>query len=128
MRFLHNKWLWVGVLVLTIPMHFPQWFAGLPTPMRKTQLEWVINLNVGYAHLSRGMNMYTIDSLYSAVTPRDLPILAQLLNDPDLVKRMTTAEVLARLGPAGQAILRNSSSEEAQNVLHELAEAQKANK
>lgn len=62
--------------------------------IRYLELKAVIYLNSGFAHLSRGMNQYTIDALKNKVTEADIPILQALTDDKDHVTSMTATEVL----------------------------------
>ncbi len=36
----------------------------------------MIDRNTGFAHMTRGMNMYTLVALLSCVSERDIPVLA----------------------------------------------------
>jgi hypothetical protein len=78
---------------------------------RYAELRRVINRNTGFAHATRGVNMYTLYALRGCVTENDLPVLERLLSDKDRVTRMAAAEVLADLKPAGQDVLRAKLSE-----------------
>ena len=73
---------------------------------RYTELRRVIDRNTGFAHATRGVNMYTLYALRGCVTEKDLPVLERLLSDKDRITRMATADVLADLGPAGQEAVR----------------------
>jgi hypothetical protein len=73
---------------------------------RYAELRRVINRNTGFAHATRGVNMYTLYALRGCVTENDLPVLERLLSDKDRVTRMAAADVLADLKPAGQDVLR----------------------
>ena len=73
---------------------------------RYAELRRVIDRNTGFAHATRGVNMYTLYALRGCVTERDIPVLERLLSDKDRVTRMATADVLADLKPAGQDVLR----------------------
>ena len=73
---------------------------------RYAELRRIINRNTGFAHATRGVNMYTLYALRGCVTENDLPVLERLLSDKDRVTRMATAGVLADLRPAGQDVLR----------------------
>lgn len=83
--------------------------AACATPegsnLRYRELAKVINRNVGYAHMTRGFNMCTILALRDAVTDKDIEVLAQLLESNDSIHRMTAANVLSVLGPAGVTAL-----------------------
>lgn len=78
---------------------------------RYAELRRVINRNTGFAHATRGVNMYTLHALRGCVTEKDLPVLERLLSDKDRVTRMAAADVLADLKPAGQDVLRAKLSE-----------------
>jgi hypothetical protein len=73
---------------------------------RYAELRRVIDRNTGFAHATRGVNMYTLYALRGCVTEKDIPVLERLLSDKDRVTRMATADVLADLKPAGQDVLR----------------------
>ncbi len=68
----------------------------------------IVNRNVGYGHMTRGMNMYTIEALDKATTVYDLPALKELLKDDDRITAMTAAEVMKRKGEAGTAALKEA--------------------
>jgi HEAT repeat protein len=80
--------------------------ASGQTAARYAELRRVINRNTGFAHATRGVNMYTLYALRGCVTEQDLPVLERLLSDKDRVTRMAAADVLADLKPAGQDVLR----------------------
>jgi hypothetical protein len=69
---------------------------------RYDELKRVIDRNTGLAHMTRGMNMYTLIALRSCVTERDVPVLTRLLTDRDHVTQLTAAGVMADLGEAGK--------------------------
>lgn len=99
------KFLWLAVIAL-----LGAWFlrsCGLIwNPLSHyDELKAVINRHVGYAHATRGMNMYTIAALRNTVTEKDIPLLTQMLSDHDHVTQMTAAHVLATLGPQGKQVL-----------------------
>ncbi len=71
----------------------------------KTKLKRVINRNTGFAHMTRGMNMYTLIALRSCVTDADLPVLRRLLFDRDYVTQLSAAGVLVDMGAGGRATL-----------------------
>jgi hypothetical protein len=73
---------------------------------RYAELRRVIDRNTGFAHSTRGVNMYTLYALRGCVTEKDIPVLERLLSDKDRIIRMATASVLADLGPAGQDVVR----------------------
>ena len=72
---------------------------------RYDELKRVIDRNTGYAHMTRGMNMYTLIALRECVTDFDIPVLIQMLSDNDSVTRMTAAGVLVDMGPPGRKAL-----------------------
>jgi len=72
---------------------------------REDELKRVINRNTGFAHMTRGMNMYTLIALRSCVTDADLPVLRRLLFDRDYVTQLSAAGVLADMGAGGRAAL-----------------------
>ena len=55
----------------------------------------MIDRNTGFAHMTRGMNMYTLVALRSCVSERDIPVLARMLADRDHVTQLSAANVLA---------------------------------
>jgi hypothetical protein len=69
---------------------------------RYAELRRVIDGNTGFAHATRGVNMYTLYALRGCVTEKDVPVLERLLSDKDRIIRMAAADVLADLGRAGQ--------------------------
>ena len=69
---------------------------------RYAELWKVVDRNTGFAHATRGVNMYTLFALRGCVTETDLPVLRRLLTDKDRIIRMATASVLADLGPDGR--------------------------
>ena len=75
---------------------------------RADELKRVIDRNTGFAHMTRGMNMYTLIALRSCVTERDVPVLAQLLTDRDHVTQMAAANVMSDLGEDGKRGLRQA--------------------
>jgi len=75
--------------------------AGQTSP-RYEELKRVIDRNTGFAHMTRGMNMFTLYALRSCVTEKDLPVLGQLLTDRDRVTRMSAANVLIDFGTPGK--------------------------
>ena len=72
---------------------------------REDELKRVINRNTGFAHTTRGMNMYTLIALRSCVTDADLPVLRRLLFDRDYVTQLSAAGVLVDMGAGGRAAL-----------------------
>ncbi len=75
---------------------------------RYDELKRVIDRNTGFAHMTRGMNMYTLIALRSCVTEQDVPVLTQLLGDRDHVTQLAAAYVLADLGEDGKRGLRQT--------------------
>jgi hypothetical protein len=73
---------------------------------RYAELRRVIDRNTGFAHATRGVNMYTLYALRGCVTEKDLPVLERLLSDKDRITRMAAASVLADFKPAGADVLR----------------------
>jgi len=73
---------------------------------RYDELKRVIDRNTGFAHMTRGVNMYTLIALRSCVTERDIPVLTQLLSDRDHVTQLAAAGVMADLGEGGKRGLR----------------------
>jgi hypothetical protein len=69
---------------------------------RYRELLAVIDRNTGLAHMTRGVNMYTLYALRSCVSDRDIPVLRDLLRDKDRVSRMAAASVLADMGARRQ--------------------------
>jgi hypothetical protein len=65
-------------------------------------LRRVIRSNVGFAHLTRGVNMYTLVALRSCVSTNDIGVLSQMLTDSDRLVRMASAYVLVDLGVEGR--------------------------
>ena len=83
-------------------------FIAAAEPSRADELKRVIDRNTGFAHMTRGMNMYTLIALRSCVTERDVPVLAQLLTDRDHVTQMAAANVMSDLGEDGKRGLRQA--------------------
>ena len=77
---------------------------------RADELKHVVNCNTGYAHMTRGVNMYTLIALRSCVTGADIPVLTQMLGDRDHVMQLAAAGVLVDLGAAGQRALETARS------------------
>jgi hypothetical protein len=75
---------------------------------RYDELKRVIDRNTGFAHMTRGMNMYTLIALRSCVTEQDVPVLTRLLTDRDHVTQLSAANVLADLGEDGKRGLRQA--------------------
>jgi hypothetical protein len=72
---------------------------------RYRQLRRVIDRNTGFAHMTRGVNMYTVYALRSCVDDHDIPLLGDMLRDKDRITRMAVASVLADLGVEGKKVL-----------------------
>jgi hypothetical protein len=72
---------------------------------RYDELKRVINRNTGYAHMTRGVNMYTLIALRSCVSESDIPVLTQMLFDKDYVLQLAAAGVLEDMGEAGRQAL-----------------------
>jgi hypothetical protein len=72
---------------------------------RYVELRRVIDRNTGFAHATRGVNMYTLYALRGCVDQRDLPVLRDMLRDRDRVTRMAVSSVLVDLGADGQKIV-----------------------
>lgn len=89
----------IGILLLTSAA-----FAG--TAARDAELRRVIDRNTGFAHATRGVNMYTLYALRGCVSAQDLPVLQRLLSGKDRIVRMAAASVLADLGAGGREIIR----------------------
>ena len=75
---------------------------------RADELKRVIDRNTGFAHMTRGVNMYTVIALRSCVTERDVPVLFQLLSDRDYVTQLASASVMADLGEDGTRALQQA--------------------
>lgn len=80
--------------------------AGHAESSRYRELKSVINKNTGFAHFTRGMNMYTLVALRECVTEKDMPVLTQMLQDRDHVTQLTAAGVLADMEDEGKQALR----------------------
>jgi len=77
---------------------------------RTDDLKRVVNRNTGYAHMTRGVNMYTLIALRSCVTESDIPVLTHMLDDRDYVMQLAAAGVLIDLGDAGRRALEAARS------------------
>lgn len=104
----------VGALLLGVTLAG----VGHAERSRYDELKKVIDRNTGFAHMTRGMNKYTVIALRECVTEKDLPVLTQLLQDRDHVTQLTAANVLADMGEAGTRALREglAKAREAQDV------------
>jgi hypothetical protein len=76
--------------------------AGAQPSSRYRELKNIINANVGFAHATRGVNMYTLVALRSCVSTSDVVVLDQMLKDADPIVRMASAGVLVDLGTVGK--------------------------
>lgn len=72
---------------------------------RALEIKDVIDRNTGSAHMTRGVNMYTLIAIRSCVSESDIPALVELLRDDDNVVRLAAAGVLSDFGGAGHAAL-----------------------
>jgi HEAT repeat protein len=81
-------------------------FTQAQTSSRYRELKSTIDANVGFAHLTRGVNMYTLIALRSCVSANDVDVLKQMLIDKDPIVRMASAQVLVDLGDTGKQAVR----------------------
>jgi hypothetical protein len=72
---------------------------------RYDELKRVVDRNTGFAHMTRGVNMYTLIALRSCVADGDIPLLTRMLSDRDKVMRLAAAGVLVDMGALGRAAL-----------------------
>jgi hypothetical protein len=72
---------------------------------RYLELRRVIDRNTGFAHMTRGVNMYTLYALRSCVSGRDVGVLREMLRDKDRITRMATSAVLVDLGAEGMRVV-----------------------
>src|SRR5437870_2975223 len=79
--------------------------GGAAAELRYGELTRVIDRNTGFAHMTRGVNMYTLIALRSCVADGDIPLLTQMLSDRDKVIRLAAAYVLVDMGALGRAAL-----------------------
>src|SRR5438309_9020833 len=79
--------------------------GGAAAELRYVELTRVINRNTGFAHMTRGVNMYTLIALRSCVGDADIPVLTQMLSDRDHVVQLAASGVLVDMGPAGRQAL-----------------------
>ena len=91
-------------VTLALALVLLPWSLGVAAS-RHDELKRVIDRNTGHAHMTRGMNMYTLIALRECVTDDDIPVLTQLLGDRDHVTQMTAAGVLVDMGPRGRKAL-----------------------
>ena len=98
--------------------------AACATPegsnLRYKELTKVINRNVGYAHMTRGVNACTILALRDEVTDQDIEVLAQLLESNDSIHRLTAARVLSVLGPAAVTTLQTRGTRLGPDMVREV--------
>ncbi len=73
---------------------------------RYVELRRVVDRNTGFAHMTRGVNMYTLYALRGCVNERDLPVMGQMLRDKDRIIRMAVSSVLADMGTDGKGLVR----------------------
>ena len=85
--------------------------AGAEAASRADELRKVIDRNTGFAHMTRGMNMYTLLALRSCVSDADLPVLRRMLFDRDYVTQLSAAGVLVDMGAGGRATLASALPE-----------------
>ena len=78
---------------------------------RYRQLRLVSDRNTGFAHATRGVNMYTLYALRGCITERDIPVLRDLLRDRDRIIRLAVSSVLADLGTEGKTVIQVRLSE-----------------
>jgi hypothetical protein len=75
------------------------------------RLKRIVKANTGFAHLTRGMSVYTLVALRSCVSTEHVSLLSQMLKDADPIVRMASAYVLVDLGVTGkQAVSRQLES------------------
>lgn len=72
---------------------------------RYRELRRVIDRNTGFAHATRGVNMYTLYALRSCVSEGDIGLLSEMLRDKDRITRMATSAVLVDLGVEGTRVV-----------------------
>jgi hypothetical protein len=74
---------------------------------RYRELRRVVDSNTGFAHMTRGVNMYTLYALRSCVDESDLPVLGDMLRDRDRVTRMAASSVLVDMGRTGKQLVQS---------------------
>lgn len=89
-----------GVVTLVLLLSATAW-----ADPRYDELKRVVDRNTGFAHMTRGVNMYTLIALRSCVADGDIPLLTQMLSDRDKVMRLAAAGVLVDMGALGRAAL-----------------------
>jgi hypothetical protein len=62
----------------------------------------IVDKNTGFAHMTRGMNVNTINALKNAVTQSDIPVLKKMLENSDRIVIMTSVNVLMEMGHEGR--------------------------
>jgi hypothetical protein len=83
--------------------------GGAQADPRYDELKRVVNRNTGFAHMTRGVNMYTLIALRSCVAAGDIPVLTEMLADRDYVLQLAAAGVLVDLGAPGRAALERAA-------------------
>ena len=91
--------------VLTLALLVSLASCAADSSARYRELARVVDRNTGFAHMTRGVDMYTLIALRSCVTEADIPTLAVMLRDKDRIIGRAAAGVLADLGPAGRKAL-----------------------
>ena len=76
----------VAALLLAVGAH-------VSAETRADELKRVVNRNTGFAHMTRGVNMYTLIALRSCVAAGDIPVLSRMLFDNDYVMQLAAAGV-----------------------------------
>jgi hypothetical protein len=84
--------------------------ARVSADTRYDELKRVVNRNTGFAHMTRGVNMYTLIALRSCVGDADIPVLRRMLSDRDQVLRLAAANVLVDMGALGRAALEQEAT------------------
>ena len=82
--------------------------VALAADARYDELKRVVDRNTGHAHMTRGVNMYTLVALRECVTDADIPVLTRMLSDHDRVISIAAAYVLADFGQPGIEALRSA--------------------
>ena len=93
------------VAIVLLLVSTPAWAGS-----RYDELKRVVNRNTGRAHMTRGVNMYTLIALRSCVTDGDIPVLVTMLADKDHVLELAAAGVLVDLGAPGRTALEESAA------------------
>lgn len=92
-------------MIVLLLVSLPAWAES-----RYDELKRVVNRNTGYAHMTRGVNMYTLIALRSCVADADIPLLMQMLSDRDHVVRLAAANVLVDMGALGRGVLEQEAT------------------